>query len=633
VRWFLVCGAGLGLLGLMLVLLSDDDAAQRVPAPRFEGRAAPLSVPRPDATPAAVEREAAPGNGKTDIHVHDRTWRARNYEFLQRTIWPADPSTVPQLAAETHWVGTLKRFAGLPEVAGPAAQLDRFDEALGLATDPRARQNLIFLVALSLPFDVAEPWLEELRAGDDAADAEDALCALAFSLVPGAMHEFEAFAVDEAIASTPWPLRRGHAPDLLRRLLRSYRCLEVLDRTPYYKRVYGMVRVPFTAHPRPDAAAARRVRAAWLRRFAGHPGSDDTALRIALSHQAEGDHVEAARWFARAASLPDHDKLGRAAFGLVSTCELALTPGQIDVLAHDRGLDTPNRAIMQYVRLRRVAAERGCAEALAVAEGVAGAEPTSLIAYAWRNRLAAPVPRGLDSGLVPLPANDPLRRLTAREERAPVPDEELLRGRSGLVYRWMDDEEEKRKPWPEAFVIDADVLMRQLRAWETLAALESRARIARRKARADLLYKQAAVLYHDRDVFFPAYGRHTDNFRGVIRRVYYRAGKTPALAAALDRFERRSFAWLRAVDLFRAIEREAPDYAAMDKVLFSQGLALRRLLDYLPYKRDRTWQRGMIRDVVTALERCAREFPDSPLAPDARRAVAYWRANRPDAFP
>lgn len=620
----------------MLVLLSDDDATRRVDAPRFAPDATPLAIPAAPAGAAPEAEGRARGESGSEPAPEAAGWRARRGERGRPWTSRTSRGTVAQLAAADHWWTSLDRFDRLPPVATPTAELDRLAAAFAQADDPRARQNLIFLAAISLPADVVEPWLEELRTGSDTADAEDALCALAFNLAPDAMPAFEALArtPDEAIATSPWPLPEVPDPQLARRLRRSYRSLEVLDRAPYYKAGFGyLVRVLAAPHPRPDAAAARRMRAAWLRRFAGHPGSDDTALRIALSYQTEGDHVAAARWFARAASLPDHDKLGRAAFCLVSTCELALTPGQIDVLAHDRGLDTPNRAIMQYVRLRRVAAERGCAEALAVAEGLAGAEPTSLIAYAWRNRFAAPVPRGLDSGFAPLPAHDPLRRVAAREERAPVPeDDELLHGRSGLVYWWAHEEEEKRKPWPEAFIIDADVLMGQLRAWETLAALESRARTARRRARGDLLYKQAAVLYHDRDVFFPAYGRHTENFRGVIRRVYYRSGKTPALAAAVDRFERNSFAWLRALELFRAIEREAPDYAAMDKVLFSQGLALRRLLDYLPYKRDRTWQRGMIRDVVTALERCAREFPDSPLAPDAGRAVAYWRANRPDAF-
>jgi hypothetical protein len=76
----------------------------------------------------------------------------------------------------------------------------------------------------------------------------------------------------------------------------------------------------------------------------------------------------------------------------------------------------------------------------------------------------------------------------------------------------------------------------------------------------------------------------------------------------------------------------------MDRVLFCQALCWRRLADDRPWRAGVPWPERdarlaeSMRNVVEALDRCARTFPDSPLADDCLRALAWWRRARPAAF-
>ena len=89
---------------------------------------------------------------------------------------------------------------------------------------------------------------------------------------------------------------------------------------------------------------------------------------------------------------------------------------------------------------------------------------------------------------------------------------------------------------------------------------------------------------------------------------------------------------LRAVELFRRIEREFPDYGGMDKVLYSQGLALKKVQDTreLDGVTDWNYETAAFRiaeanELVAAFERCATRFPNSDLAPSAAGAARWWR--------
>ena len=187
-------------------------------------------------------------------------------------------------------------------------------------------------------------------------------------------------------------------------------------------------------------------------------------------------------------------------------------------------------------------------------------------------------------------------------------------------------------------MLDRDGLVKQARAWLTVAELQRRAAQARGDARADLLYKQAAVFYHDKDLLFPAYGRHTYTFRSLLVGRWVRtAEQKRRCEEANRRFEEESLSYTRAIALFQQIEREHPDYTSMDKVIFSQGMAWRLLIDYRPHYRfhpycDEGWadlESTAIRNTAATFARCAERFPESSLADDALAAAGYWRRVRP----
>lgn len=645
--------AGLGVLGLVWLLV-EDDPPRRLAAP---SAAAPVATSVP--APVPLEAAAPMLRRATETQV-----RLRRVAERLRRARAAPPTTVAQLARAAGWIRFLELWLGLPQLADGAARAARLQAALAQASGPVVRQNLIFLAALALPAEVAGPWLRGLVAAG-GADGEDALVALAFSGQAAERAAFERL----AFAPAPDTVRRlqDHYSDheaLTRRndetargVLRSYRAIEAYLREPYFK----MVAYLATRFAREETLQAmlgwtdrapltrdeeRRLLEAWLARYPGHPGSDDMATRIARSCVADEDLMEAARWYSRAAVLPDQDVAYGAAAALAGLCEIDLAPEEVLQLSEEDGLSTPNRRYLQYVWLRRLAAERGFETALRAVADLARREPDSELAAAWIGRLSAPVPQGLDSGLAPLPADDPLRRSPLETLRWPQRGHPMApRVRGGIFTARWSPPELRLHPWPEPVVLDRKRLPAQLRAWEALAELERRTERARGSARADLLYKQAAVFYHDREVLFPAYGYHTFDFSSMLRAAHpyygYGPGGAPpqALRVKRERFERTSLSYLRAMEIFIRLEREHPRWAALDKVLFSQGMLWKRLVDYRPSGYHVSWWRGLdgestraIRETVGAFERLVREFPDSPLADDARAAAAWWRRARGPVF-
>lgn len=544
------------------------------------------------------------------------------------------------------WTASVRAFYGLPEAVSDEAALARLQGLFTEVEEPVVRQNLIFLAALGLP-DVAGPWLQELASGTEAEaiyapDREDALVALAFAGEGTYAASFEGLSLQASSAHVQRLVDRIDDHDAIgasggldaRETLRAYRAIEVLDRAPYFKMLAHYAPLDWQSRraASTDVAATERLLKAWLARYPGHPGSDDIARRLARAAIKAGRPVEAARWFSRSATLPDQDVAWGALWGLISTCELMLTPAQLDRLANEEGDLTPNRQLMMYIRARRLAARVGFAAGLDALDDMRRFEsPHEPLVRGWAKRWTTPPARGLTSGVVPL---DPTDELLQRGELAfELPPRPSRVQRSWDVRRLDPDLEPK--------VLPVGRLARQFRLWETLAELEERAQGAHGDARADLLYKQAAVFYHQPDVLFPAYAWHSHSFVWLMGRAELEiVESTHAQARAHRHFQTETFSLRRAVALFERIEREHPGYVAMDRVLFSKGLAWKHLADYRP---NRAWfalpehatlssTDLALRNVVTTFETLVARYPDSTYADDAARAVGHWRATLPQLF-
>lgn len=572
------------------------------------------------------------------------------------------PATLALLSRTRAWTRHLEAWLTLPPAKDTTERGARRAEVWAVTTDPVVRQNTIFLAALTEPWEEVRPWLEALRTGSDADDAEDALCALAFSGDPGAIGAFRALARSPSGAAVHRLVDDPDAHDALaahgtseaRAALRAWRSIEALDATPYFEMV-GYLASRWRGDATTLGWQARSVSPAdqeallqaWLARYPGHPGSDNMAVRLGRLRYAAGDEVGAARWFARALALPDQVEAWRAAGRLVALCETVLAPAQLLSLAQEEWPEAAARTIFLYANARRLAAGTGFDAACRALEDLAAREPDLVLSVAWRNRWAGPAPEGLASGVAPLPADDALWRSDGRWVPWPVPAPGGPGGQYGAtsfpgVWGRPWRAAERLDPPRDPVVLDRTRLANQVRAWATLAELERRAARARGPARADLLYKQAAVLYHDRDVLFPCYEEHTWSFRGTLRRL--EPPGTPDASdrerERLERFGAESFAWERALALFERIEREHHEYAALDKVLFSAGMCWKRLVDYRPRSewaaRDRDDPQDAavvaVRRCVACFERLAHEHPQSSLADDAARAAAWWRRSRPEAF-
>ena len=652
--------AGLAALALTLLLQGDDPPVSLAAL----SADAPTAPSTPGGQPPSVRAPELRGNSKAQAALQEASERLRGARTRSTT-------TVAQLARTPRWVPFLETWLRLPEAEDDAERLARIQEALAQASGPVVRQNLIFLAALGLPLEVSQAWLEQLAGSEGAADAEDALLALAFTGERAAEAAFQRMARDADAAKVRRILDGSNDHEQLaarndaevRGVLRSYRAIEAYLREPYFK---------IMAFEATDFAYAERdyqkmvgwvdgrerslletvdLLRAWMERYPGHPGSDDMANHLAWMYVRTGDLMEAARWFSRAATLPDQDVVYASARALAGLVEIDLTPEQVLSLSEDEGLSTPNRHFLQYVWLRRLAAERGFDAALRALPDFARREPASEVTSAWEGRWGAAVPKGLDSGLVPLPANESLRRSGPSagwsQRGGPHADNWDRGGSTTSIHNfgfWGGWSDWRLNPWPEVVYLDRDRLPSQMRAWSTLAELERRGARARGDARADLLYQQAAVFYHDRDVLFPLYGWHDFNFSSVlhsVQRVHGGAEGDIGAAArrARERFETTSLSYVRAMALFEQIEREHPHWAGMDKVIFSQGLIWRRLIDSRPSRYSVYWWQGAeddalvaIRRTVATFERLIQRFPDSPLADDAAAAVAWWRRARSGAF-
>ena len=543
---------------------------------------------------------------------------------------------------DAHWRATRRDVS-------PETTLALLEAGLEEATSDLTRQNVIFLAALLLPPETAYSFLRRVEATGDDGDQEDALVALAFDGDEDAMRRFEALARVPSEAEMPdvvWHLGQAEEralanPPGTRALMRSYRAIEVLDRVPYFKEVLVKARKrAWLPHPRPDVEHSRRARRAWLDRYPRHPGADDEAFRIALTYGWDEAPLERARWLLRASVLPDQDIAHGALDRLIAASEGQLSRADLARLIDDGEVGRFNRTLLVYMLLRRTAAEVGFDAAIAETARIAALEAHGPLAEAWRRRGWEPPPEGLRSGLTPLPEEDPLLAQTApappaepSADGAMRPPDRFGGAFSGYTFRGQPDAWRVDPP-EEVLVPHTRAIARQFRLWETLAELERRAQRLRGDARADLLYKQAAVFYHEPHVLFPAYAEVSSYHRWLV-------GLSDAevddqgLFEGLHPYESRNYSLLRALALFHRIEREHPDYEGLDRVVFSEAMAWKKLIAYWPFDARASYsdrQPQLIRRLVETFERVGREFPDSPLADDAARAAAWWRRARPAAW-
>lgn len=515
-------------------------------------------------------------------------------------------------------------------------------DALALATGV-ARQTLIFHLALALPDELAFMKLREIRATGDAADDTDAMCALAMRGDEVAMSEFEAWARrpdanDFNFLCDGYVEHDKLAREGRRDILRSYRCIELLDFRPYFQlhawycgRYAG---APFLWADRKAAETsaqrhelAYRLLPAWLQRFENHPGSDDMAWRLACMCCERKEWFTAAQWASCCATFPDQDMTAHGVELLVSLAECALEPYELDRLTS--GLDRKrNPTLLSYIRLRRIAAEEGFERALVACDAIAASEPDSLLAGCYKARWAARAANGLDSGLQPLPARDPLRRA---EGVMPDPQQYM-----NPVNRWggswhhmtnigYTDEQRRLHPPDDAVQLPTARVTLQLRLWETLAELERRRDAAVGDERADLEYKIAAVYYHERDSIHPAYANYRVR-NSMPRNIWYSINNGEPLFPDLDpmRYAGRR----RAAALFEQLAADYPYWPGRDKALFSAAMAWIKLVD------DRTvrYRDDAIRNGTALFERCSAEYPRSNLADDADSAASYWHRCFPEAW-
>jgi hypothetical protein len=324
---------------------------------------------------------------------------------------------------------------------------------------------------------------------------------------------------------------------------------------------------------------------------------------------------------------------------LITIAERSPLDGPILAVLPDPEEPLRNRDLLTYVRLRRLASEKSFADAEAEAARIAGAEPDLRVSRAFRGRWAEPPPKGLESGMRPLPQDDPLR-VVSGIPIADTPCANPATVRRGDPSPFVEGEDHAAGPTREGIRLPARRLAFQMRCWSTLAELEARsARTAAADARADLLYKAAAILYHERDSLYPLYAAWTIS----------RSGR-PATGRFLGDGDDASAPWewlrsnlprLRAASAFRRLHEEFPSSGIAASAAYSEGLALVRSANEPPY--SDAWQGWQPRDVreaavallgdaVRAFERCARQHPSSPLARDAAAAAVYWRRRFPGRY-
>ncbi|MHC4848618.1 MAG: hypothetical protein ACYTEG_09210 [Planctomycetota bacterium] len=522
--------------------------------------------------------------------------RVRSRSAAETGEMPRAPSSArPFLVTHPTFRETLREIGKWPHTASESFIEARLGEALTRIDEQVERQYLIFLAARMLPAATAAKLLRTLV---QPGDHEDAVLALAFNGDKTARAEFARLAerpsraVVHNLVDTLVEIERIErmGNEDARDILRSYRALEVLTRKFYFRIVEDNIEVAYQSHFARTNELDAELLPLWLARYPGHPGSDDVALILG---EAELSGFKEARWRNLASVLPDQRRTSRALRGLLEIVESRERRSFVERMLDEPEL--PNRILLEYVRLRRMAAEDGFDSALEEAAAVVERLPYSSIGFAWRNRWAAEIPRGLSG----LPAMDSLRHMSAWSVSTHGPVPRVL----GHMHDRVAAERtraERLSPPREAMELSIAKLAFQFRCWETAAELGRR----RDRMRLGELYLR------NHAVLFPVYARRG----GVMDNLQFTHADVHG--------------WHRSLKIFRAIET-AP--AAL-----SYGDALAEEFSYISFEHFRAHHglRGLCRSiqrVIDGYEDCARDYPRTEFARIARERVRHWQQRMVDA--
>ncbi len=582
------------------------------------------------------------------------------------------------------------RFCALFEQLVACARDRAAAELLGRlksVEDGKVRQNVIFLAALvsGEPGKLLAPVFRRETAWSDKNDAIDAGVALAMlggkEAVRWLLNEYEGDTCFKAGFSLEFDrLAEFESRKNARSVMRSYRAFEILARRAYFllqsvtsrpNQLFPSLWCPAPIKPADDEHAEEML-GALIALWPHHPGADNFAYHACCIAARRGDALRACRWALLGSLLGDGDRAHSAFNRALSLVEAHLNSLDLHAL-----LRCPEAKL--YPRLLRYElflhlARRSLPTALTYFDRLAEEDEF----FAAVKRLSADVsaPGGLKSGVLEElsrravaeydKTSRRLRRFDAYplEEIHPGEAPETLPVRCGgrvidvPVKRpwWAATDAESPHPPPSDYS-NIYTTGRDRSRWRKLhperIARQYRLLLALRELRrmeesetdpvrkADLRYKRAALLYHNRRIFHPAWAGETHSFAHALN------NPAPLPKERKRRYLRcwaeHAFAHLRAYRLFDSILRDCPSYPGRDKVLFSMAICYSRILlnrtaqsiDAWPFPENPPEdldENGECvsperdfghRRVMELMYRVADEHPESTLADDAARAARY----------
>lgn len=560
--------------------------------------------------------------------------------------------TIRQAMLEANsWIYFLA-YAALLEWNAPEAKgnLDWLTEKLPALESGKIRQNVIFLVALAAP-DAKQRLRKIIEATDKKLtreDRTDAGCALAMLGDEKAAEWFEKeFKGSECMLGRPVFSFGDYVSEEEkdnREVTLSYRTWEVLFRRPYFRYLQFLARTNLYSMHKPSVTQdvtdklARRFLPLFPAKWPGHPGCDDFAVRMLNYAISGGDLKSAYRWAQRATLLPDQDCQDPMVKVFTAIAESQLSVSDIDeILASPDG--NHNRDFLLYTRFLALAKEdRG--RAIKYFDEIALSDKHSLFARARSLAADCAVPEGIRGGadgnlslriLVSYPKRSKELAGTQWEPEDKIREEDFL---GVLNYREREVALRTRLARKDSIKLDPKEVAWQYRILLELHNVEQMEKAqANPSTKADLRYKQASIVYHNRGIFFPVWARHHLNYGYSLNQVRF-DGKGDE---RLTNYAARTFYLRRAYDLFISLLKDYPEYKGADKVLFSAAKCYAKLMDYRPAKAVDVWtypdappedsKEGKVeyghRRVAELFRRVIKEFPDSSLADDAERAATY----------
>jgi hypothetical protein len=551
----------------------------------------------------------------------------------------------------TSWIHFLA-YASLLEwnKKEAACTYKHFLDSLPRLEPGKVRQNVIFLIALTAP-DAREKLKVLFESKDEKItdeDKTDAGCALAMlgDKKAGAWFEKE-FKGSECMVGRPVFVFKDYVAEEkkgCREATLSYRTWEVLFRRPYFRRlqflcrsnIYGMQKSARTRESMDKLV--QRFLPLFPSKWPGHPGCDDFAVRMLNFAVSKGDLKSAYRWAQRATLLPDQDcaKAMEKVFTALAESQLAVSDID-DILASPDGKH--NRAFLQYTRFLALAKEEK-GRALDYFDKLALSDKHGFFAHARLLAAKSPVPEGIRRGvddslslkiLVDYPNRSKELGKTVWEPKKDATQEDYL---DVLTYRERQVALRTRLARKDSIMLDVERAAWQYRTILELYNLEKMEKTESDiSKKADLRYKQASIVYNNRDVFFPIWAKHHMNFGYSLNQVRYDGKGDERLSAYVS----KAFYLRSAYGLFASLLKDFPDYEGRDKVLFSLAKCYAKLMDYRPARAVDVWTypdsppkdsgEGRVeyghRRVAELFRKVVTECPDSTLADDAERAVKY----------